>query len=169
MPGVTGLLGHVDGVTRPQAEDKVLFPPVARLCLPRGVYMAATLLHRSRVPLRAAAAASVAILCPCRTAHLRRFVARRNHEQGLTPHAQAHQPFIDLLADVAVHHHGVARGVKVDDGGLGERLREQLLQEPPDVGRKGMWWHVRVNAVGPVVLASQREPVETMVEDFLDA
>lgn len=96
--------------------------------------------------------------------------ARRDHEEAVAAEAQANQPLVGLLRHVTVHHHGVARRVDVDDGRLGERLREQGLQEPGDVrGEVGMVSVTgRICAFRPIVLAAESHPPELAVHDLPD-
>lgn len=95
-------------------------------------------------------------------------VVGRNHEQRVAPDADADQPLVRLLGHVPVHHHGVAGRVDVDDGGLRLRLGEQGLEEAGHVRGEARRLRARVDAVRPVVLAAEGDPVELAFEDLLD-
>ena len=93
-------------------------------------------------------------------------LARGNHEEPVASEAQADESTVGLLADVAVHHHSVARRVEIDNSGLSERGGEEGLEEGGEVGREGRGLLIRVDAVGPVVLTSQSDPVEAAAENL---
>jgi hypothetical protein len=67
-----------------------------------------------------------------------------------------------------MHHHGISRGVKVENGRLGYRLGKETLQEARDVVRKLRRRLVRVHAVCPIVLATQRDPVQFSLQNLFD-
>lgn len=91
-----------------------------------------------------------------------------DHEEAVASEAQTHEPLVGLLAHIAMHHHGIPRSVKVQNGGLRLGLREQCFEEVGDVRGKLEGRLVRVYPVGPVVLAAKRYPVKAFLQDLLD-
>lgn len=67
-----------------------------------------------------------------------------------------------------MHHHGVSWSVEVENGRLGDRLRKEALQEAGDILGKLRRKLVGVHAVCPIILATQRNPVQFSLQDLFD-
>jgi hypothetical protein len=67
-----------------------------------------------------------------------------------------------------VHHHGIAGRIKVNDGGLSEGFWKHSLGKLGDIGRELGRLFSWIDAVRPIVLASERHPVKLAFYNLLD-
>lgn len=95
-------------------------------------------------------------------------VVGRHHEQAIAAETQTDEALVRLLADVAVHHHGVLWRVKVKNRRLRLRRGEEVVQELRNVMRKLGRRLGGIHAVRPVVLSAKSDPVKALLEDLLD-
>lgn len=162
VPRVPRFAGHVDGVAGAESQEEVVFVVAARARrLGGGLWGWCVGEGGAGVSGREGDGDGDGVMGVAGGA------AGRDHEETVASKTETDEALVRLLADVPVHHHGVAGGVKVDNGGLGARLGEEGLQEARQVGGERGRFLVRIEAVGPVVLAAEGEPVEAAGEDLL--
>lgn len=114
MPSIARFLGHVNGISGPESQQQIFLRAVLRL----GLFV-----------LDSRRFGSVRIVGMLFGFGVMMAAVWRNHEEAVASEAQADEPLVGFLADVSVHHHSVAGGVEVHNGGFGARLGEECLEE----------------------------------------